>query len=120
MSGGEDTSVLISSSYMPVGKVEHVEGGYKLSGKWGFSSGSKHCEWAFLGAIVPPKNEGEAPDYRTFLVPREDYDIIDNWDTMGLQATGSHDVVVKDKFVPGYRTHRSLDGFMQNSPGQCC
>ena len=85
---------------MPVGKVEHVEGGYKLSGKWGFSSGSKHCEWAFLGAIVPPKNEGEAPDYRTFLVPREDYEIVDNWDTMGLQATGSHDVVVKDKFVP--------------------
>ncbi|WP_066018468.1 acyl-CoA dehydrogenase family protein [Endozoicomonas atrinae] len=114
---GEDTSVLISSSYMPVGKVEHVEGGYKLSGKWGFSSGSKHCEWAFLGAIVPPKNEGEAPDYRTFLVPREDYEIVDNWDTMGLQATGSHDVVVKDKFVPEYRTHRSLDGFMQNSPG---
>lgn len=114
---GEDTSVLISSSYMPVGKVEHVEGGYKLSGKWGFSSGSRHCEWAFLGAIVPPKNEGEAPDYRTFLVPREDYEIVDNWDTMGLQATGSHDVVVKDKFVPEYRTHRSLDGFMQNSPG---
>ena len=114
---GEDTSVLISSSYMPVGKVTHVEGGYKLSGKWGFSSGSKHCEWAFLGAIVPPKNKGDAPDYRTFLVPRSDYEIVDNWDVMGLKATGSHDVVVKDAFVPEYRTHRSLDGFMQNSPG---
>lgn len=114
---GDDTSVLISSSYMPVGKVTHVEGGYRLSGKWGFSSGSKHCEWAFLGAIVPPKNEGGAPDYRTFLVPRSDYEIRDNWDVMGLRATGSNDIVVDDVFVPEYRTHRSLDGFMQNSPG---
>ncbi|MGI9281082.1 MAG: flavin-dependent monooxygenase [Endozoicomonas sp.] len=114
---GEDTSVLISSSYMPVGKVEHVEGGFKLSGRWGFSSGSKHCDWAFLGAMVPPKNPGEAPDYRTFLVPRSDYEILDNWNVMGLQGTGSNDVVVKDAFVPEYRTHRSLDGFMQNSPG---
>ncbi|AMO55465.1 flavin-dependent monooxygenase [Endozoicomonas montiporae] len=113
----DDTSVLISSSYMPVGKVTHVEGGYRLSGKWGFSSGSKHCEWAFLGAIVPPKNEGEAPDYRTFLVPRSDYEIQDNWDVMGLRATGSNDIVVDDVFVPEYRTHRSLDGFMQSSPG---
>ena len=44
---GEDNSVLISSSYMPVGKVQAVEGGYLLSGHWGFSSGSKHCQWAF-------------------------------------------------------------------------
>lgn len=114
----EDTSVLISSSYMPVGKVEHVEGGYKLSGRWGFSSGSKHCDWAFLGAMVPPKNPGEAPDYRTFLVPRTDYQIIDNWDVMGLQGTGSHDILIEESvFVPEYRTHRSLDGFMQSSPG---
>ena len=57
---GEDDATLISSSYMPVGKVEHVDGGYKLSGHWGFSSGSRHCDWAFLGAMVPPENAGEA------------------------------------------------------------
>ncbi len=114
---GEDDSTLISSSYMPVGKVEHVEGGYRLSGHWGFSSGSKHCKWAFLGAMVPPLNEGEAPDYRTFLVPIEDYEIVDNWGVSGLEGTGSHDIVVKDAFVPEYRTHRSIHGFECNSPG---
>jgi 3-hydroxy-9,10-secoandrosta-1,3,5(10)-triene-9,17-dione monooxygenase len=114
---GEDDSTLISSSYMPVGKVEHVEGGYKLSGHWGFSSGSKHCDWAFLGAMVPPVKEGEAPDYRTFLVPRSDYDIVDNWDVSGLEGTGSNDIVVADAFVPEYRTHRSVHGFECNSPG---
>lgn len=113
----EDSSVLISSSYMPVGKVTRVEGGFRLSGRWGFSSGSQHCQWAFLGAMVPPTEPGGAPDYRTFLVPRADYQILDNWNVMGLEATGSHDVLVEDAFVPEYRTHRSIDGFMQNSPG---
>jgi len=114
---GDDDSTLISSSYMPVGKVEHVEGGYKLSGHWGFSSGSKHCTWAFLGGMVPPKNDGEAPDYRTFLVPLGDYEIVENWNVSGLEGTGSHDIVVKDAFVPEYRTHRSIHGFECNSPG---
>jgi 3-hydroxy-9,10-secoandrosta-1,3,5(10)-triene-9,17-dione monooxygenase len=114
---GEDDSTLISSSYMPVGKVKHVDGGYQLSGHWGFSSGSKHCKWAFLGAMVPPKNEGEGPDYRTFLVPLGDYRIVDNWNVSGLQGTGSHDIVVEDAFVPEYRTHRAIHGFECNSPG---
>lgn len=116
----DDTSVLISSSYMPVGKVEHVDGGFKLSGRWGFSSGSEHCDWTFLGAIVPPKPGEEAggpPDMRTFLIPRSDYRIEENWDTIGLHATGSNDIVVEDAFVPEYRTHKAGDGFACSSPG---
>lgn len=112
-----DADTLISSSYMPVGKVTRVDGGYRLSGHWSFSSGSKHCRWAFLGAMVPPANEGEAPDYRTFLVPLGDYEIVDNWNVSGLEGTGSHDIVVRDAFVPEYRTHRAHDGFAGTSPG---
>lgn len=114
---GKDPTVLISSSYMPVGKVTPVEGGYRLSGKWGFSSGSKHCQWAFLGAMVPPAAPGEAPDYRTFVVPISDYKIVENWNVAGLEGTGSHDIVVEDAFVPEYRTHRAQDGFSGTSPG---
>lgn len=115
---GEDSQVLISSSYMPVGKVVPVEGGYQLSGHWGFSSGSKHCRWAFLGGMVPPKNAGEAPDYRTFLVPLGDYEIVDNWNVSGLEGTGSNDIVIQEPvFVPEHRTHRAQDGFSGNSPG---
>lgn len=114
---GENDATLLSSSYMPVGKVERVEGGYRLSGHWGFSSGSMHCDWAFLGAMVPPTEEGEAPDYRTFLVPRDDYKIVENWNVSGLEGTGSHDITVNDAFVPEYRTHRSIHGFECNSPG---
>jgi len=114
----DDPTTLISSSYAPVGKVKPVEGGYQLSGRWSFSSGSEHCKWAFLGAVVPT---ADAPfdmmNYRTFLVPIADYEIVDNWDVVGLQGTGSHDIVVDDVFVPEHRTHKSIDGFNCDNPG---
>lgn len=112
----EDSTTLISSSYMPRAQVTPVDGGYRISGRWGFSSGVDHCEWAFLGGLVPDP-EGGPPDYRTFLVPRSDFEVDHNWDTLGLRGTGSHDVTVKDAFVPAYRTHRSKDGFAATSPG---
>ena len=115
---GEDDSVLVSSSYQPVGKVEHAEDGFYLSGRWGFSSGSQHCDWVLLGALVPPSETGGAPDMRTFLVPRRDYVIDETWDTFGLQGTGSHDIVVERAFIPDYRTHRAADGFLCTNPGQ--
>jgi 3-hydroxy-9,10-secoandrosta-1,3,5(10)-triene-9,17-dione monooxygenase len=114
----EDPSVLISSSYAPVGKVKVVEGGFRLSGRWSFSSGSEHCQWAFLGAVVPtPEAPFDMANYRTFLVPISDYDIVHNWDVVGLQGTGSHDIVVDDVFVPEHRTHKSMDGFLCKNPG---
>lgn len=115
---GEDDSALASSSYQPVGKVEHADGGFYLTGRWGFSSGSEHCQWVLLGALVPSKEPGGPPDMRTFLLPRSDYRIERNWDVFGLQGTGSQDIVVERAFVPEYRTHRAVDGFNCLNPGQ--
>ena len=115
---GTNPKALVSSSYMPVGRVTHTEGGYRLSGRWGFSSGSAHCDWAFLGAFVPHENSDRPPDMRTFLVPRTDYKIEDVWHVAGLKATGSNDVVVDDVFVPEHRTHRFKDGYLCQNPGQ--
>jgi len=114
--GGGDTSVLIASTYMPKGQVTPVEGGFKFSGRWGFSSGIDHCDWVFLGGLI--FNEGQPPEYRTFLLPKSDFEIVDTWHTMGLKATGSKDIVVKDVFVPEYRTHKASDGFMGTNPGR--
>ncbi len=113
---GDDPSTLISSSYAPVGKVTPVDGGFRLSGRWSFSSGSDHCQWVFVGGFAPTP-QGAPPDMRTFLVPRSDYAIVDVWQTTGLQATGSNDVVIDDVFVPEHRTHRLFDGFKCDSPG---
>jgi len=106
-----DIHTRVSSAYAPMGKVEPVEGGFTFSGRWGWSSGSDHCTWALLGGIVP----GEG--YRTFLVPRTDYIVEDTWFTMGLQGTGSKDIVINEAFVPHYRTHKQMDGFSLQNPG---
>jgi len=102
-----DPNTLISSSYNPVGaRAEMCEGGFMLHGRWSWSSGSDHCTWALLGGVIP------GDGYRTFLVPRSQYDIEDTWDVMGLQGTGSNDVVISEPiFVPEHRTHKQMDGF---------
>lgn len=118
---GENESTLVSSTYQPVGQVERAEGGYYLSGRWGFSSGSMHCKWVLLGALIWPEGGPGSgpPDMRTFLLPRSDYQVIEGtWETFGLQGTGSFDIVVDRAFVPEHRTHRAEDGFLCTNPGQ--
>ncbi|MEM9728574.1 MAG: acyl-CoA dehydrogenase family protein, partial [Myxococcota bacterium] len=112
----DDPTTLISSSYMPVAETEWVDGGVKVSGRWSFSSGCDYANWAFLGGFVPTE-EGKPPDMRTFMIPRSDYEIIDNWHTSGLRGSGSKDVVVDDVFVPDHRMHKFSDGFRQKNPG---
>jgi len=114
---GADPAAQISSSYAPTGSVERVDGGFRVSGRWSFSSGCDHCSWVFLGGIAPGA-DGAPPDMRTYLIPRSDYQIDDNWHVAGLCATGSKDIVVEGAFVPEHRTHRFLDAFSLASPGQ--
>jgi 3-hydroxy-9,10-secoandrosta-1,3,5(10)-triene-9,17-dione monooxygenase len=98
---GADPDVLIASSLVfPAGKATRVDGGYKLSGRWPFSSGVDGSLWDQVGGIV----QGEAPEYRLFCIPSSDYHVIDNWHVLGLRGTGSKDVEATDIFVPEYRT----------------
>lgn len=112
----KDTSTLIASSYMPTAKLTPVDGGFRASGRWRFSSGCHHAQWYFLGGFLPTDEEGLVRP-GTLMFPREDVKILDTWDVAGLQGTGSHDVVVEDAFIPSYRIHRHIDGFRCSSPG---
>ena len=105
---GENVNTRVSSSYNPVGaKAERTDGGIMLSGRWGWSSGSPHCDWVLLGAIVDKQ-----PFIHTLLVPRSDYVIEDTWHVLGLEGTASNDIVIeKPVFVPDHRTHSAMDGF---------
>jgi len=76
---GNDPSTLVSSSYAPTGKVTRTDGGYRIFGRWSFSSGCDHCKWVFLGGFVASETEGKPPEMRTFLVARADYAIDDTW-----------------------------------------
>src|SRR6185312_1115253 len=104
-----DPATRMSSSYAPTGRATLVKregevgGGYRLHGRWSFSSGCDHATWVLLGGIV--LDEDQKPvDFRTFLLPARDYAIDDVWDTVGLRGTGSNDIVVDHAFVPEYRS----------------
>ena len=91
--------------FAPRGAAKRVPGGFRVSGRWGFASGCSHCAWLMGGCFV----EGEAgrettgggvPDIRLMVFPREEAKILDTWDVVGLSGTGSHDIEVRDLFVP--------------------
>ena len=113
---GADDTMLVSSSLMPAGTLTRASGGFRLSGRWKFSSGCQHCGWAFLG-VNTARDPLEPPDRCVLLVPRSDYQIVDTWHVAGLKATGSHDIVVEDVFVPEHRLLQFVDAFRGAAPG---
>ena len=115
---GKNPATRIASTYMPTGKAEPVEGGYRFSGRWSFSSGNEHCEWILLGGLLPKKDGSGAIEHCTFLLPKADYKVIPNWDVIGLRATGSHDILVEDAFVPTHHTQRTNDHSDAGCPGR--
>jgi alkylation response protein AidB-like acyl-CoA dehydrogenase len=113
---GTDPDVLTASPYAPFGRAVPVDGGFRFSGSWPYSTGTDHAGWIILGGMVADES-GHAvtpPDVRHFVLPQGDWTIVeDSWDVMGLRGTGSKDVVVKDAFVPAYRVaeaSRMYDG----------
>jgi 3-hydroxy-9,10-secoandrosta-1,3,5(10)-triene-9,17-dione monooxygenase len=113
---GSDPDARASSSLAPTGSVRRVPSGFELSGRWHFSSGVDHCEWALLGGIIP--DDGSGAEFRTFLVPRCDFSIDhESWQVTGLAGTGSKDVVVAGAFVPEHRTHSVVDVYHGRDPG---
>lgn len=98
---GENPNALLSSSVAPLGKWEKAEGGITLSGNFGWSSGCDHAEWAILGYMGT--NEMDQPGPCFAIVPRSDYEILDDWDSMALCGTGSKTIQLDQVFVPDYR-----------------
>lgn len=112
-------NTLASSVVNTVGEVVPVDGGYRWTGRGFFSSGVDHCNW--LTAAVPIKREGEGeeatPERRWLLIPREDFEIVDDWFTVGLKGTGSKTIVVEDVFVPERRTLSNKEIEEGTTPG---
>ncbi|HAF55533.1 MAG TPA: acyl-CoA dehydrogenase [Thauera sp.] len=90
--------VVFAGGIFPPQPAELVEGGYKVSGRWSWGSGSMGAE--VVGAGILPKNAEGSGLPRMAVMPREKVQIAPNWDVMGLLGTGSHDIVVKDVVVP--------------------
>jgi 3-hydroxy-9,10-secoandrosta-1,3,5(10)-triene-9,17-dione monooxygenase len=114
----DDPDALMSSSFAAeASDVTACDGGYRVSGRWPFSSGSDHSSWAMVGIVVPPQGGEGPPTPRWCLLPRTDYTVEDTWSTCALRGTGSNTVVVNDAFVPDYRTVDPVDVMEGRAPG---
>jgi alkylation response protein AidB-like acyl-CoA dehydrogenase len=81
------------------GRGVAVEGGYRLSGRFQFSSGISHAEW-LVGGVAIQDETGEVREQRYFLVPVAEALLHDNWQVAGLKGTSSGDFSLEGVFVP--------------------
>ncbi|WP_018897941.1 acyl-CoA dehydrogenase family protein [Rhizobium sp. 2MFCol3.1] len=78
-----------------------VEGGWRISGRWRYASGSNYAKWAIVG--VDTVDASGAPDIGLALVPLSEMKIEQSWDVIGMRGTASNTVVAEDVFVPSHR-----------------
>lgn len=112
---GQDQDATASSSIAPFGKTREVPGGVMFSGEMGWSSGCDHAEWAIVG-FRRPNNEG-TQDYCFAVLPRQDYQIRDDWFAVGMCGSGSKTLIVDDVFVPEHRIQKAKDMMEGKSAG---
>jgi len=114
----QDRGNIVAGSYAPAGRCTAVPGGWKISGKWLFTSNCDNSAWYVLGVMFPPAVEGAKPTPGFVLVPRTQTEIEDDWFTVGLAGTGSKAVVIADElFVPAHRKLTFAEASSNAPPG---
>lgn len=96
------------------GKAKRVEGGYRVSGDWAFATGIDFSDWVGSIALV----EGEGSAAVNLLMPKDEVEVIDDWNVAGMRGTGSRRFVVKDLFVPERRSLLQNDLMAGRTPGR--
>jgi len=99
---GADPDARVCGSLAPVGTAVAVEGGVRLSGRWGYVSGSLHAQWAVLGFNLVDET-GAVIEGALAPVPAADYTVSDTWFTAGMRGSGSNTLSAEDVFVPWHR-----------------
>jgi alkylation response protein AidB-like acyl-CoA dehydrogenase len=102
---------LAAGVWAPRGQGRSVDGGVVVSGRWAFCSGICHADVLFAGCMV---DEASVPS--VVALPTKDVQLLDNWHTLGLRGTGSHDTVADEVFVPADRVVSIFDGPVLDRP----
>src|SRR6516162_3352359 len=112
---GDDPEAVASSSLAPRGAAKRVAGGWRLSGRYSFSSGCDYAQWAILGAFLGEMGDPQCIAY--VLVPLAEVEIVDDWQVLGLAGTGSKSLLLHDVFIPEHRCVMVSDLFAGTPPG---
>jgi alkylation response protein AidB-like acyl-CoA dehydrogenase len=106
---GADPDARVAGVFAPSTGVEKVDGGYRVTGRWAWSSGSLHASWAYVG-VLQLGPDGPI-DMGVVLMPMDELSIEDTWFVAGMKGTGSNTVVAEDVFVPEHRYMSMMAGF---------
>ncbi|MFM0279714.1 acyl-CoA dehydrogenase family protein [Paraburkholderia sediminicola] len=92
---------VFSGGLYPLQPATRVSGGFTVSGQWRFASGCKGSDWIGVGIGGTAANSGEAGAGKPFtaVFPAHEVEVVENWNVVGMQGTGSHDLRLHDKFV---------------------
>ena len=105
---------VMSGALNPLGTAVVVDGGVRASGRWPFASGCLHSDWFWGQCVVDENGRRRALEV---LVPRSDFHVIDTWNVAGLRGSGSHDVEIRDVFVPDrFTTQVSTERMRETGP----
>jgi alkylation response protein AidB-like acyl-CoA dehydrogenase len=107
--------VMARGAFSPRGTGAVAEGGFLVDGRWPLASGCFDYDWMFVTFIVmegdrPRLAPNGLPEMRVGFLPREDIEIVPTWDALGLRATKSDDVAIRQQFVPEERTIAATGG----------
>jgi len=105
--GKNPDAVIASGIAYPQGRGRRVDGGFVITGFWNFSSGVDASDWNMLAAMI--RDGDRVVDHRMCLVPRSDYEVVDDWHVLGMRSTGSKSVRATEVFVP---EHRALSMYL--------
>ncbi|MDT8842938.1 acyl-CoA dehydrogenase family protein [Paraburkholderia fungorum] len=92
---------VFAGGLFPVQAAQPADGGWRVNGTWKFASGCKGADWLGVGIGTGTGAQGVPGKPRTAVFRPHQVEIVENWDVVGMQGTGSHDLRVTDQFVAG-------------------
>jgi len=99
---GTNPDAKVSGVLAPTAESVKVDGGFRVTGRWFYNSGSWHADWAVLGIPITDES-GAMVDQGLALISREDLDLDETWFVAGMKSSGSNCLIANDVFVPAHR-----------------
>ena len=115
-SWGDDPTALAAGSIVPRAVGVPTSGGWRVTGRYAFASGCRHARWVIAG--VRCQDRAGREEARYLFVPMRDVEVIDDWHALGMRATGSFSLMLRDVFVPEHRSVTIAEIVAGTPPGR--